>query len=112
MLNVIHFKFRITEASQLNIKLPQNSESTILLSPIFPPPPDYNNDKASPFFESCKVKIRNNNIYQIEHFKFQIPWIDCIAILVLFPDKDGLSYRRTRPNDNKWSHALADTLCK
>ena len=64
------FNSLITEASLLKIKIPQMPhESTILLSPVFPPPPDYNNDKASPFFESCKVKIRNNNICEIEHIQ-------------------------------------------
>ena len=49
--------FCISEDSLLNIKLPlKPHENIILLSPVFPPPPDYNNDKASALFESCKVR--------------------------------------------------------
>ena len=46
----------VDKHSSLKIDLEiKPNEKIILSSPVFPPPPKYNNDKASPFFESCKV---------------------------------------------------------
>ena len=59
-INISNFKlcFSIPEDSSVNIKLTKTpSKKEILVSPVFPPPPKYNSDKTSPFFETCKVSI-------------------------------------------------------
>ena len=59
----------VDKHSSLKIDLEiKPNEKIILSSPVFPPPPKYNNDKASPFFESCKVM----SIYLTFYFLFHI----------------------------------------
>ena len=52
----MRFEFCFLGDTSVNIKLTETpSKKEILVSPVFPPPPKYNSDKTSPFFESCKV---------------------------------------------------------
>ena len=54
----------VDKHSSLKIDLEiKPNEKIILSSPVFPPPPKYNNDKASPFFESCKVMSIHLNFF-------------------------------------------------
>ena len=58
----------VDKHSSLKIDLEiKPNEKIILSSPVFPPPPKYNNDKASPFFESCKVMSIHLTFYLLFH---------------------------------------------
>ena len=59
----------VDKHSSLKIDLEiKPNEKIILSSPVFPPPPKYNNDKASPFFESCKVmSIHLTSYFLLNH---------------------------------------------
>ena len=58
----------VDKHSSLKIDLEiKPNEKIILSSPVFPPPPKYNNDKASPFFESCKVMSIHLTFYFLFH---------------------------------------------
>ena len=62
----------VDKHSSLKIDLEiKPNEKIILSSPVFPPPPKYNNDKASPFFESCKVM----SIHLTSYFLFYNVWL-------------------------------------